>query len=71
MTTSVLSVKSCFGTTADDMNYKAKHGFCTEEDLRYWAETQNPNLCSIEWYVSTYKNERGFIVPQLYCRERA
>lgn len=46
------------GTTADQMNYKASQGYVNEADLDEWAQTQNPNLMSIRWYVDYYYETR-------------
>lgn len=42
-----------YGTTAEQMNFSAKFGTVTEADLLVWAESQNKNCFSIEWYVKS------------------
>jgi len=61
------------GSTADDMNWKARWGLVVEQDLQEWARQQNKLLCSIEWYVvkRTMPVREDFYIeyPMLITRE--
>jgi len=57
------------GTTADEMNYKARQGLVSQSDLEEWATTQNKFVVSIEWYVDYHTRPMPTIVdPNGYMK---
>lgn len=61
-----------WGYGVDRMNYLAKVGVCTKDDLQQWADMQNDYIVSIRWQVKTYTKPvdtsytRYVEVPELY-----
>jgi hypothetical protein len=58
-----------------EVNFKARKGIYTKEDLELWTETQNKNIVSIQWYVKEYSApisgayDAYMIIPILCYRE--